>query len=165
MSTTHLRASLCFAVFYLCAIALPAQGSSSTQNNAPLVTSMTLESFQQRVQALGFSPTRGNTDGKPDSFFIFMAEGRKIGGLSLSPTIIELFVSFTDGAKPEDLSEWNRTHVGTVAFIAQNGNAVLRSNLFLEGGITEQNVNLFITRFRDAAVDYGRFIVDHKKKP
>jgi len=165
MSTTHLRVFLSFSLLYLCAVALQAQSSSSTPSNPPLVTSMTLEDLQQRVQALGFSTTRGNTDGKPNTFFTFMAEGRKIGALTVGPTVVELFVSFTDGAKPEDLSEWNRIHYESQAFVAQNGNAVLRSDLFLEGGVSEQNLNLFITRFRDSAIAYARFIVDHKKKP
>ncbi len=165
MRTTHLRVSLYVAALYLCAISLQAQSVSSTQNNPPLITSMSLEAFQQRVQALGFSPERGNTDGKPDAFFIFMAEGRKVGALTLGPAVIELFVSYKDGATLEDLNDWNRTHFGATAFVAQNGSAMLRSELVLEGGVTEQNVSSFITRFRDMAVAYARFILDHKKKP
>ena len=94
-----------------------------------------------------------------------MAEGRKVGGLLENPAVLELFVSYKDGAMPDDLNDWNRTHFGTTAFVDRNGNAILRSNLVLEGGVTEQNVNSFITRFRDAAAAYARFIVDHKKKP
>ena len=164
MSITHLRVCLYFAVFYLFVIPSQAQSPSISPNNPPLVTSMTVESFQQRVQALGFSTTRGNTEGKQDAYFTFMAEGRKVGGLIVSPAVLELFLSFKDGAMPEDLNEWNRTRFGTAAFVDQKGNAVLRSDLILEGGVTEQNVNSFITRFRDTASAYARFIVDHKKK-
>ena len=164
MNNIQLRVSLCLAVFYLFALPLQAQSTSSTENHPPLVTAISLESFQQRVQALGFLTTRGSTDGKQDTYFTFMAEGRKVGGITLSPAVIELFISYKDGAMLEDLNEWNRTHFGTTAFIDQKGNAVLRSDLVLEGGVTEQNVNSFITRFRDAAGAYARFIVDHKKK-
>jgi hypothetical protein len=164
MSANRLGVFLCIAILYLSATALPAQSTPTTQNNPPLVTSMTLEDFQQRVQALGFITTRGNKDGKPDTFFTFMAEGRKIGGLMVGPSAIELFVSFTDGAKVEDLNDWNRTHLGNAAFIAQNGNAILRWDLFLDGGVTDKSLNSFITRFRDSAVEYGRFVVDHNKK-
>lgn len=164
MRTTYLRVSLYFAALYLCTIALQAQSVSSTQNDPPLITSMSLESFQQRVQALGFSTVRGNTDGKPDAVFTFLAEGRKVGAITMGPAVIELFVNYKDGATLEDLNEWNRNHFGTTAFVAQNGNAILRSDLVLEGGVTEQNVSSFITRFRDMASAYARFIVDHKKK-
>ena len=164
MSATRMRTSLYLAVFCLIASALPAQNASSTQSNPPLITSMTLEAFEQRVQALGFSTTRGNTDGKPDDYFTFIADGRKIGALSLSPTMIELFVSFSNGVELSDLNEWNRNHFETAAFVDGSGDVVLRSNLNLEGGVTEQNLNSFITRFQDAAVAYGRFIGDHEKR-
>ncbi|MGA3048190.1 MAG: YbjN domain-containing protein [Terracidiphilus sp.] len=165
MSTTHLRVFLLCAVSYLCATALEAQGTSGTQSNPPLVNSMTIESFQQRVQALGFSTSRGSTDGKPDAYFIFMSEGRKIGGLVINPTVVELFISYSDGPTLEDLNEWNHIPIGTTAFVNEKGGTILTSELFLEGGITEQNVNAFITRFRDAASAYARFITEHKKKP
>jgi len=166
VSVTDPRLFLCFgAVCFLFLKPLPAQNISNPPNNPALVTSLTIESFQQRVQALGFSTTSGNADGKQETYFTFMAEGRKVGGLLENPAVLELFVSYKDGAMPDDLNDWNRTHFGTTAFVDRNGNAILRSNLVLEGGVTEQNVNSFITRFRDAAAAYARFIVDHKKKP
>lgn len=164
MRNTHRRIALQFAALSLVAISLQAQNQASLQGDPNLVTGMTLEAFQQKVQVLGFSTTRGSANGKQDSYFTFMAEGRKVGGLALSPTILELFISYKDGALPEDLNEWNRNHFGTAAFVDQNGNAVLRSDLLLEGGVADQNVNAFIIRFRDAAGAFARFIVDHKKK-
>ena len=155
----------CVVVFFcLFAGALQAQNGMNTQVSPVLVNTMPLEAFQQHVQALGFSTTRGNTDGKPDTYFTFMAEGRKVGALSINPGVIELFISYKDGALPEDLNEWNRSHFGTSAFVDQNGNAVLRSDLFLDGGVSEPNVNSFIIRFRDVAGAFARFIVEHKKK-
>jgi len=77
---------------------LPAQNVSNPPSNPALVRSLTIESFQQRVQALGFTTTRGNADGKQDPYFTFMAEGRKVGGLLESPAVLELFVSYKDGA-------------------------------------------------------------------
>lgn len=166
MSITGPRLFLCFgAVCFLFAKPLQAQNISNPASNPALVTSLTIESFQQRVQAPGFSTTRGSADGKPDSYFTFMAEGRKVGGLLENPGVLELFVSYKDGAMPDDLNDWNRTHFGSTAFTALNGNAVLRSNLVLEGGVTQQNIDSFITTFRDAAAAYARFIVEHKKKP
>ena len=164
MSFTHLRVGLCFAIFFLFVLTSRAQ-SPTSPSNPPLVTTMTIETFQQRVQALGFSTTRGETDGKPDSFFTFMAEGRKVGAIMVNPVVMELFVSFKDGGTTEDLNEWNRTHYGTAAFIDQKGNAVLRNDLILEGGVTEQSLSIFITRFRDIASAYAHFVADHKKKP
>jgi len=166
MSIAGPRFFLCFGVAcFLLVKPLQAQNISNPPSNPALVTSLTIESFQQRVQALGFSTTRGNADGKPETYFTFMAEGRKVGGLLENPAVVELFVAYKDGAMPDDLNDWNRTHFGTTAFIDQNGNAILRSNLVLEGGVTEQNLDSFITRFRDAAAAYARFIVEHKKKP
>lgn len=164
MSVNRRSISLYLGALSLLAVPLQAQSVLSPPSNPSVVTSMSLESFQQRVQALGFSTTRGSKDGKQDTYFTFLAEGRRVGALSLTPGIIELFISFKDGAVPEDLNEWNRTHFGTAAFVDQNGNAVLRSDLALEGGVTEQNVDSFITRFRDTAGAYARFIIEHKKK-
>ena len=123
---------------------LQAQNISNPSSSPALVTTLTLESFQQRVQALGFTTTRGSADGKQDPYFTFMAEGRKVGALLENPAVLELFVSYKDGSTPDDLNDWNRTHFGTSAFIDVNGNATLRSNLVLEGGVTEKNVNSFI---------------------
>lgn len=153
------------AVCFFLVRPLLAQNISNPPSSPALVTSLTIESFQQRVQALGFSTARGSTDGKQDAYFTFMAEGRKVGGLLENPAVLELFVAYKDGAMPDSLNDWNRTHFGTTAFVAENGNAILRSNLVLVGGVTEQNVDSFITRFRDAAAAYARFIIEHKKKP
>jgi hypothetical protein len=125
---------------------------------------MPLEAFQQRVQALGFSPVRGSTDGKLDDYFTFRAEGRKVGGRSATPEILELFVYYTDGASLETVNEWNNTHVGSSAYVDKDGNAVLESDLVLTGGVSVANLDAFITNFRDAASSYARFVLDHQKK-
>ena len=165
MTITRLRTSLYLGVISLLfATSMAAQNSAIPASYSALVTSLTVETFQQRVQALGFSTNRVATDGKQNTFFTFMAEGRKVAGLVLTPSVVELFISYTDGAMPEDLNEWNRSHFGTTAYIDQKGNAVLRSDLVLDGGVTEKNLDSFVTRFRDAAGAYARFVVEHKKK-
>ena len=70
-----------------------------------LVTTLTMESFEQRVQALGFTTTRGSAAGKPDPYFTFIVESRKVGVLLENPAVLELFVSYKDGSTPNDLND------------------------------------------------------------
>jgi Putative bacterial sensory transduction regulator len=139
-------------------------GGPSTGNSSQLVSKLTLEEFQRRVQSLGFQCERGNTDGKPDDYFTFKAEGRKVGGKLASPELVELFVYYTDGASLATVNEWNNTHFASTAFVDKDGDAVLESELILTGGISEENLDTFITNFRDSATDYARFILDHAKE-
>ena len=80
-----------------------------------------------------------------------------------SPGLAELFVYYSDGTSLEAVNEWNNTRFGSTAFLDKDGNAVLESLLVLTGGVSEANVNTFITNFRDFAVDYARFVIDHPK--
>jgi hypothetical protein len=164
MSSMDRRVALYFAVLSLSALSLQGQTPSNGQSDHPLVSSMTTEAFQQRVKALGFVTEQGSANGNQGTFFTFMAEGRKIGGLALSPEAVELFISFSDGAALETVNEWNRTHYSSSAFVDQKGNACVKSILVVEGGVTQENLNAFITRFRESAIAYARFIVDHNKK-
>jgi hypothetical protein len=141
----------------------PSTALTKTENSSPLVSKMTLDELQHRVQVLGFQCERGSTDGKPDNYFTFRAEGRKVGGKVATPELIEFFVYYSDGASLATVNEWNNTQFGSTAYVDADGNAVLESELILTGGVTEENVNTFITNFRDSAVNYARFILDHKK--
>jgi len=153
-----------FASSLVC-FAIPALAQTSSDTPAkPVIASMTLEGFQQRVQALGFSAERGTTEGKPDEYFSFRAQGRKVGGRVTNPQLLQLFVYYTDGATLETVNEWNNSHFGCSAFVDKDSNAVLESDLVLTGGVTQENLDSFITNFRDEAEDYARFILDHKKK-
>jgi hypothetical protein len=135
----------------------------TTANSTQLVSTLTLEQFQHRIQALGFQCERGTTDGKPDEYFTFRAEGRKVGAKMASPGLAELFVYYSDGTSLSAVNEWNNTHFGSTAFLDKDGNAVLESLLVLTGGVSDANVDAFITNFRDSAVDYARFVINHPK--
>jgi hypothetical protein len=137
--------------------------SSATGTSSHLVSSLTLEEFQRRVQALGFQCERVGTDGKLDEYFTFRAEGRKVAGKMATPEYMELFVYYSDGASLATVNEWNNTHFASTAFVDKDGNAVLENLLVLTGGVSEENVNSFVTNFRDSAAIYARFILDHAK--
>jgi hypothetical protein len=80
-----------------------------------------------------------------------------------TPELAELFVYYTDGASLATVNEWNKTQFASTAFVDGDGNAVLENLLVLTGGVSEENVDTFITNFRDSAADYARFILDHAK--
>ncbi len=164
MSTTCRRIALYFAFLTPLSTQLHAQNGSNVQNNRPPISSLSTEAFQQRVKDLGFVTEMGTVSGGADTYFTFRAEGRKVVGYALNRDTLELFVSFTDGAALETMNEWNRTHYGSSAFVDQKGNAALRSDLALTGGVSPECIDSFIIRFRDIAVAYARYIVDHKNK-
>ena len=137
--------------------------SAKEGNSTHMISTVTLEEFQRRVQALGFQCERGSTDGKLDEYFTFRAEGRKLAGKVAAPEYVELFVYYTDGTTLATVNEWNKTQLASTAFVDSDGSAVLENLLVLTGGVSAENFNTFITNFRDSAVDYARFILDHAK--
>lgn len=163
MNATYRRFALYFFLLCSSVVQLHAQ-SDSIQQSHPLITSMSMEAFQQRVKDLGFLTERESADGKPATFFTFRAEGRKIGGMVMNPETLELFVAFSDNTALETTNEWNRSHIDCSAVVDQRGGTFMRSDLVLTGGVAPENIDNFIKRFRDMAVAYARFIVDHKSK-
>ncbi len=51
------------------------------------------------------------------------------------------------GATHQTMTEWNRTKLFSTAYIDTDGDAVLESDLDLEGGVTPDRVKNFFTTF------------------
>ncbi len=63
---------------------------------------------------------------------------------------------------PEQINEWNRTKRLSRAYIDQEGNPVLESDLITDGGITEQNLIAFVKTFTAVSVpSYSMFLLKH----
>lgn len=143
-------------------LAVPAAAQTASQ---PLITSLTSEQFQKIVQAMGFETSRGKgADGKDAAFFTFRAEGYKVAGFVNDPSYIQLYNAFNDvNPTLETVNEWNRQHSFIRAYIDKEGLAVMESDLITKGGVTQDNVEVFINTFRNVVPKWARFLLDRKK--
>jgi hypothetical protein len=142
--------------------------SEPAQLNAgkTLVTEMTLDSFQKRVQVLGYTPARGKDEkGKDNNYFTFRAEGHLVVAKALTPHVLLLYVAYTGGTTLEAMNEWNINKTGSTAYIVKSGDACLSSDLNISGGVAQDNIDAFINSFRDKVVTYAQFVSDHPKPP
>jgi hypothetical protein len=138
---------------------------TATKTDRAIITSMTSESFQQIVQAMGFQCTRDKDNaGKEDAFFTFRAEGYKVAAFAHDPSFLQLYNAFSD-VQPTlaTVNEWNQNNSLSRAYVDKDGNAVLENDLFLTGGVTRDNVENFVKNFRDSVARWARFVLDRKK--
>jgi hypothetical protein len=140
--------------------------SITKTTDSTIVTSMTLEVLQKIVQGMGFECTRGkDANGKEDLFFTFKAEGYKVAAFVPEPGFLELYNSFTDvGPTPTVVNEWNQTMRFSRAYVDKDGNATIEDDLILGGGVTRENVEIFVKTFRDTVSRWARFVLDHRPK-
>ena len=140
--------------------------ATSTTTDVRVITSMTSAEFQQTVQAMGFDCARGkDKTGKEDPFFTFRAEGYRVAAFSADDSsYLQLYSGFTDVSPTlATANEWNRDNSFSRAYVDKDGNAGLESDLMLRGGVTSDNIEMFVTTFRDSVARWARFTLDHKK--
>jgi hypothetical protein len=131
-----------------------------------VVNTMTLESLQTRIQAMGFECTRAKDDsGKDDTYLIYRAQGYKVAAFVPAPNIIELDNVFTDvHPSLETMNQWNRDNRFTVAYIGEDKSVILQSSLDLDGGVTHDGFVAFFNNYRDAVAKWALFVVAHEEK-
>lgn len=144
-----------------------AQTPTTASVAAPaIITTMTLESLQTKIQAMGYECTRAKDDsGKNDTYVIFRAQGFKVAGFVPAPNVIELDNVFTDVHPTlETINQWNRENRFAFAYIGEDGSIILQSSLDLDGGVTHDGFATFINNFRDAVAKWAEFVVAHESK-
>ena len=159
------------AIFLLAAFAVGQTAKSGNANDtatkqaSTLITGMTSQSFQQFVQAMGFECTRGKDEtGKDEAYFTFRAEGYKVAAFVNDPSSVTLYNAFTDvNPTLATVNEWNQNASFSRAHVDKDGNAVLESDMFFTGGVTHENVEMFVKTFRDSVARWARFVLDRKK--
>jgi len=139
---------------------MEAPADTTTKTDHTIITSITSQEFQQLVQGMGFECTRG----KDETFFSFRAEGYKVAALSNDPSYIELYNGFTDvNPSLATVNEWNQVNSFSRAYVDKDGNAALEADLILTGGVTHENIEMFVKTFRNSVSQWARFALDHKK--
>jgi hypothetical protein len=140
--------------------------SATKGTDTTIVTSMTLELFQKVVQGMGFECTRGkDAKGKDETFFKFRAEGYSVVALVPDPTFVELYAGFSDVTlTPAVVNEWNQMNRFSRAYVDKGGDANLEDDLIISGGVTRDNVEMFVKTFRDTVSRYVRFALDREPK-
>jgi tetratricopeptide (TPR) repeat protein len=139
--------------------------ATATETDATVITSMTSIEFQEVVQAMGFECTRGkDPKGKDDPFFTFRAEGYKVAAFTNDSSYLQLYNGFTDVSPTlAAVNQWNQTNSFSRAYVDKDGNAALESDMILTGGVTRDNIEMFVKTFRDSVARWARFALDHKK--
>jgi hypothetical protein len=159
-----------FFTSLICPIAWAQEPQSSVKPDSQiaakpeLVTSVTLESFQQIVQGMGFECTRDKDEkGNLESYIIFRAEGYKVAARVPFADYVYLFNIFTDKVPVEDVNEWNRGNSFSRASLGADKNLYLETEIPIRGGVTRDNIEAQIKTFRDSVVRWARFVIDHQK--
>jgi hypothetical protein len=114
---------------------------------------------------MGFECTRGkDAKGKDDPFFTFRAEGYKVAAFTNDSSYLQLYNGFTDVSPTlATVNQWNQTNSFSRAYVDKDGNAALESDMILTGGVTRDNIEMFVKTFRDSVARWARFALDHKK--
>jgi hypothetical protein len=157
---------VCFLLLAVFTRLAAAQTAPTPAAPSELITTITLEDLQHRVQAMGFECTRGKDDsGNLNNFFVFKAEGYKVAVFVPKPSVIELDNIFDDvHPTPATLNAWNSDNRFSRVYLQKDGSVDLEDDLNLSGGVTSDHLEAFITTFRNSVGRWARFVVDHEEK-
>jgi hypothetical protein len=144
------------------ALVQPARSQSA--DKPEIISVMPLESFQKLVQGMGFECTRNKDDkGNLEDYFVFRAEGYKVGAKAPSEEYVYLFNVFTDKVPIDLVNEWNRTHNFSRAYLGNDNLVYLDTEIVIHGGVSRENIESQIKQFRDSVARWARFILEHQK--
>ena len=133
-----------------------------------MITGVTVESVQKRIQAMGFDCTRGKDDkGQDNNYFVFKPEGFKVIVFVPAATTVEVDTVFDD-VHPSlaAVNEWNRDNRFSRAYLEKDGSADLEDDLDLANGVSAEAFEGFIKTFRSSVTRWAHFAVEHdEKKP
>lgn len=143
----------------------PAGGAKpQVRPEAEIVSSLTLESFQQIVQGMGFECTRDKDEsGKLQDYFVFRAEGYKVVARVPTNEYAYLFNIFTDKVPLEVVNKWNQANSFSRASLGTDGNLYLETEIPVGGGATRDNIERQIKTFRDSVTRWARAVLDTEK--
>lgn len=159
------RALQALAVATLLLTVSPAQAAPAQQpsarvadgggigENAPVVTKMTLDDLESLARGMGLAPTREKANAvrfKLSGFTAFL--------LTKGPDI-QLYAWFNDKVSVQKINDWNKKQRFCRAYLDKDGDAVLESDLDLEGGVTLENIKAFIDTYRNLLPLFARHLV------
>jgi hypothetical protein len=139
--------------------AVPAQSPSSPAVQH-LITKTSLDAMEEFIKARGYRITRDTKD----NFFYFTGEGHRILVYVTSETSIELGVIFTGQVDLKDLNRFNNDNRVGAAYITNDGSILLDETIPLDGGITDENLEVHVFNFVDAAARLYTFLNEHVQK-
>ena len=148
----------------------PAAAVEAQSKTVPteVITAVTLESVQKRIQAMGFDCTRPKDEkGQDKTYVIFQAEGFKVIVFVPSATTVEMDTIFDDvHPSLETVNAWNRDNRFSRAYIEKDGSADLEDDLDLAAGVTAAGFENYIKTFRNSVGRWAHYVVEHEdKKP
>jgi hypothetical protein len=119
---------------------------------AGIVTQLSNSQVAAALKRLGFEYKA--TDKDPSNF-VFTMDDYKVVLLNY-PNSIQLYAGFKSGGKVslETINTWNREKRFSRAYIDSDKDAVLESDLDLEGGVSNGAIDEFIRTFRTSLKDF-----------
>jgi len=107
------------------------------------------------LQGMGFEFTEESKD--TTSVFNFQLEGYKVI-LFDQTTDLQLYSGFSDTVDAAKVNKWNQKYRFSRAYVNDNGNPSIESDLDLQGGVTKEHVEAFIRQFRTSLGVYAQFL-------
>jgi Putative bacterial sensory transduction regulator len=133
-------------------VAAPAMAQSAPAGI--VVTQLSNSQAAAVLKRMGFDykPTE-----KEPSNFVFTLDGYKVVLLNY-PNSIQLYAGFKSSGKVslETINTWNREKRFSRAYIDGDNDAVIESDLDLEGGVSNKAIDEFIRTFRTSLRDFAK---------
>ena len=121
--------------------------------SAPVVTKMNLDDLESLARGMGLSPSREKANAVR-----FKLSGYTAFLLTKGPDI-QLYAWFNDKVSVQKINDWNKKQRFCRAYVDKDGDAVLESDLDLEGGVTLENIKAFIDAYRTLLPLFARHLV------
>lgn len=119
-----------------------------------IVTKLSNNQAAAVLKRMGFEykPTE-----KDPSNFVFTMDGYKIVLLNY-PQSLQLYAGFNSDGKVslETINSWNKGKRFSRAYLDDEQDAVIESDLDLEGGVSEETIDEFIRTFRTSLRDFAK---------
>jgi Putative bacterial sensory transduction regulator len=125
----------------------------SQSASADIVTKLSDSQAAAVLKRMGFDDYKATE--KDSSNFVFTMDGYKVVLLNY-PTSIQLYAGFKSDGKVslETINAWNREKRFSRAYIDNKNDAVIESDLDLEGGVSNEAIDEFIRTFRMSLRDF-----------
>ena len=145
---------------FLCALAVPAfaQGGKSVgdSDGSGVIKMLTPKQAEQILRGMGFEVEQP----KEGVFVIPLAGYKALLFVSKNRTSLQLYAGFKKKASVAKVNEWNKSKRFSRAYIDDEGDPVIESDLDLEGGTTVGAIQEFIRTFRISVDAYASFLSD-----
>jgi len=156
LERSSMRFILASVLLSLVAVPVLAQEgkNAAASEGSGVITTLSPKAAEQILKGMGFE-----VEQPKEGVFVFPLAGYKaLLFLSKNRTSLQLYAGFKKKASVAKVNEWNKSKRFSRAYIDDEGDPVIESDLDLEGGSTVGAIQEFIRTFRLSVDAYVSFL-------